>query len=117
MSSVAKIYSLCPNWTSKSEEKKSPIPRCPYIVDGTNGGDVTASLTTSTLMITSSDPGMLDVNWGNAMLGGNKPGEAEIRMFIGGSDRHCESLRPRGAVADLFHVFWLRAAYKVPMPL
>jgi hypothetical protein len=74
------------NWKAVWLEPRTPVfltvgETQPYTVMGLNGADVKAELTKSQyLKITSSDPGIVEVNQKNAVLIGKKVGQAEIRI-------------------------------------
>lgn len=74
------------NWKAVWLEPRSPVilsvgETQPYTVMGLNGADVRADLTRSQyLKITSSDPGVVEVDQKNAVVIGKKPGQAEIRI-------------------------------------
>src|SRR5258708_7181679 len=74
------------NWKAVWLEPRTPIVLTvgemqPYTVMGLNGADVKAELTKSQyLKITSSNPGIVEVDQKNAVLIGKKLGQAEIRI-------------------------------------
>ena len=74
------------NWKAVWLEPRTPVVLTvgetqPYTVMGLNGADVKAELTKSQyLKITSSDPGIVEVDQKNAVLIGKKLGQAEIRI-------------------------------------
>jgi hypothetical protein len=74
------------NWKAVWLEPRTPVVLAvgetqPYTVMGLNGADVKAELTKSQyLKITSSDPGIVEVDQKNAVLIGKKLGQAEIRI-------------------------------------
>lgn len=74
------------NWKAVWLEPRTPIllsvgETQPYKIMGLNGADVRAELTKSQyLKITSSDPGIVEIDQKNAAVIGKRPGHVEIRI-------------------------------------
>jgi hypothetical protein len=74
------------NWKAVWLEPRMPViltvgETQPYKVMGLNGGNLKADLTTSPyLQISSSDPGVLEIDQKQAIFLGKQPGHVEVRI-------------------------------------